>query len=524
MKSNTIKRLTAVLLTVIMLLLSACSADTVAGEPHTGYEKETETFKIYSETTQNIKKSETVYANLTQNGQIKTITVSDWLHADKGEVFISDITTLKDFRATKGHASSVSEKGEVIWQADSSDVYYEGFSDKALPVDISIRYFLDEQEITPENLSGKSGKFRMEISLKNNTAATKVINGQQVTMYTPLVAVGGMMLPYDTFSDIEITNGMSVGGGTYEAVVLTGAPGLTESLNLNNLNIEGLEGFSFPNTFTVSATVTDFTLGDVYFALTPLSSLNMDIQLPNTLDDVKTILTKLQNVQAVIEQIDPNNVLANFMSNSESVNEMLDILNKGLTVYNENQKMLETMTSILTPENIETLTNFINSLDAEEMKSMMNLMSNLPAIATMIGSIKELSEGFEEVKPILDSFTAAMEDPEVAASLEKLPETLNTLSEVMTFLNENKELLEVMTKLMESDDINQLTELVGSIQNGSLNLGNTDLAELSNLSVDTQELIARMEVWLSFNYGIYTSAYDYMQTSCMFICKTDPIK
>ena len=247
----------------------------------------------------------------------------------------------------------------------------------------------------------------------------------------------------------------------------------------------------------------------------------MDIQLPNSLNDVKTILTKLQNVQAVIEQIDPNNVLANFMSNSESVNEMLDIMNKGLAVYNENQKMLETMTELLTPENIETLTNFINSLDAEEMKSMMNLMSNLPALATMIGSIKELSEGFEEVKPILDSFTAAMEDPEVAASLEKLPETLATLSEVMTFLNENKELLEVVTKLMETDDINQLTELVGSMQNGSLDLGNTDL---SNLSVDTQELIARMELWLSFDYGIYTSAYDYMQTSCMFICKTDPIK
>ena len=521
MRSNTIKRATAILLSVIMLLLSACSADTGVEELPTGHEKETESFKIYSETTQNIKKSETVYANLTQNGQIKTITVSDWLHADKGEVYISDITTLKDFRATKGNASSVSEKGEVIWQADSSDVYYEGLSDKALPVDISIRYFLDEQEIAPENLAGKSGKFRMEISLKNNTATTKEVNGQQVTMYTPLVAVGGMMLPYDIFSDIEVTNGMSVGGGTYEAVVLTGAPGLTESLNLNNLNIAGLEGFSFPDTFTVSATVTDFTLGDVYFALTPLSSLNMDIQLPNSLNDVKTILTKLQNVQAVIEQIDPNNVLANFMSNSESVNEMLDIMNKGLTVYNENQKMLETMTTLLTPENIETLTTFINSLDAEEMKSMMNLMSNLPALATMIGSIKELSEGFEEVKPILDSFTAAMEDPEVAASLEKLPETLATLSEVMTFLNENKELLEVMTKLMETDDINQLTELVGSMQNGSLDLGNTDL---SNLSVDTQELIARMELWLSFDYGIYTSAYDYMQTSCMFICKTDPIK
>ena len=241
----------------------------------------------------------------------------------------------------------------------------------------------------------------------------------------------------------------------------------------------------------------------------------------NSLDDIKTVLTKLQNVQAIIEQIDPNSVLANFMSDSDAIKEMLDIMNKGLTVYNENQKMLETMTTLLTPENIDTLTNFLKSLDAEEMQSLMNLMSNLPALANVIGSLKELSEGLEEVRPILDSFSAAMEDPEVAASMEKLPETLTTLAEVMNFLNENKELLDVVTKLMATEDMNQITDTVGSMQNGSLNLGSADL---SNLSVDTQELIARMEVWLSFDYGIYTSAYDYMQTSCMFICKTDPIK
>ena len=119
------------------------------------------------------------------------------------------------------------------------------------------------------------------------------------------------------------------------------------------------------------------------------------------------------------------------MSDSDAIKEMLDIMNKGLTVYNENQKMLETMTTLLTPENIDTLTNFLNSLDAEEMQSLMNLMSNLPALANVIGSLKELSEGLEEVRPILDSFSAAMEDPEVAASMEKLPETLTTLAEVM---------------------------------------------------------------------------------------------
>ena len=520
MKISSIKRIAALLLAVVMLLLTACSAETGKEESYTG-EDSSESYEIFSETTENVTKSETVYVNLTPNGQTRMITVSDWLHADRGAVYLKDITTLKDFQQTKGHASSISADGEIIWQAESSDVYYEGKSDKELPVSISIRYFLDEQEITPEDLAGKSGNFRMEITIKNNSAVTAQINGQNVIMYTPLVAVGGMMLPYETFSNIEVTNGMSVGGGSYEAVVLTGAPGLKESLNLDNLNIEGLENFSFPETFSISATVTDFALGDAYFAVIPLSSLDMDIQLPGSLNDVKDILTRLQNVQAIINQIDPNNVLVNFMSNNEAVNEMLDILQKGLKVYNENQKMLETMTTILTPENIATLSEFMNSLDAEEMQSLINMMSNVPGLQSMMDSLLKLSTGMEEVMPILQSFSAALEDPEVAASLEKLPETLNTMAELMTFLNENKELLDVVTKLMETEDVKEITDIANSMQSGNLNLGNTDL---SNLSVDTQELITRMELWLSFDYGIYTSAYDNMDTSCMFICKTDPIK
>ena len=123
--------------------------------------------------------------------------------------------------------------------------------------------------------------------------------------------------------------------------------------------------------------------------------------------------------------------------------------------------------------------------------------------------------------PILESFSAAMEDPEVAASLEKLPETLKIMAELMTFLNENKELLDVMTALMATEDVDRLTDILSGMSSGNLNFGNGDVSQLSE---DAQEIINRMELWLSLDYGIYTSAYDYMETSCTFICKTDPIK
>ena len=199
---------------------------------------------------------------------------------------------------------------------------------------------------------------------------------------------------------------------------------------------------------------------------------------------------------------------------------MLDIMQKGLRVYNENKKMLETMTTLLTPENITTLTNFINSLEGEDMQSLLNTLSNVPALKSVLGSLMDISDDLDAVTPILEQFSAALEDPEVAASMEKLPETLNTLSELMTFMNENKELLDVLTKLTESDNLNSLTGALDTMASHTSSLGATDVQGLSG---EAEALIAKMQAWLQAGYRIYTSAPDYMQTNCMFIYKTDPI-
>ena len=517
-KSAIFSRLTAILIVLAMVLLTSCSAETGSPERATG-DDVPEVFNLYTETSQTVKKSESVYVTLDPNGAVKNITVSDWLHADRSGLYIDDITTLEAIHATRGNYSFF-EDGKLTWHTDSSDVYYEGKSSQPLPVDISIKYYLDGAEIAPADLAGKSGKVRMDISIRNNISYDVEMNGQKMKMYSPLVTVGGMMLPYENFSEIEVTNGMTVGGGSYEIVTLTSVPGLAESLNLSNVDISAISGVNFSDTFSISATVTDFALADTYFAIMPLSSLNTDFTMPETIDDVKDILTQIKDLQAVIENIDPKNVLVDFMTDTVKVKSMLDIVQKGLKVYNENQKMLNTMTEILTPENVETLTKFMSTLDVEEMQSLMNVMSNVPGLQSMLGSLLTMAEGLEDVKPILDQFSAALEDPEVAASMERLPETVATMTELMNFLNENKELLDVTTKLLESDDVKELEDVVNQLENSNIDLGSLGI----DTSVNAEDLIARMKIFLELDYSIYTSAPDYMETSCMFICKTQPIK
>lgn len=515
------KRITAFILAIAMLMLTSCSADTVTEEP-TMTEEESIIAENYTDTTENVKKTETVYANLNADGSPRLITVSDWLHADRSRVRISDTTTLQNFAVTKGYASTSETDGSVIWQMASSDVYYEGSTQQELPVEISIKYYLDGNEITAEELAGKSGKFKMEITMKNKVMKEVEIDGQKVTMYAPFITVGGMMLSYENFSEIEVENGMTMGAGTYEMVVLATAPGINESLNLNDLNISGFEDFSFSDTFTISATVENFSMADTYYMIAPLSSLNLGLTMPQTLKDVQDILNEINNLGKLIDQFDPNGQLAAFMADSDKVYEMLDIMKRGLKVYSENKAMLNVMSETMTPENITTLMNFLNSLDSEQMQQMTSMLSNISALQSTLGSLMTIAEGLDEVMPILESFSAALEDPEVAASLENLPETMETLNELADFMNENEEVLDILTQLMASDDFDRFVGMLDSMitENGE-DIGNVNI---SNLSGDAQTLVKRMSEWLKIDYSIFTSAPDYMKTSCTFICKTDPIK
>ncbi len=510
------KKVTALFLSIAMLMLTACNAEVAGNEPSTGDGNDAP-LTTYAETTENVKKSENVFINMDANGNVSKISVSDWIHADRGNVQISDITTLKDFTVTKGQNPIIGENGKLTWHMTDSDVYYEGVSDKQLPISISIKYYLDGVETAPKDLVGKTGSFKMDITMINNIKKEVDFDGTKMTMYAPLAALGGLMLPYENFTNIKVENGISVGSGSYEVVVMAGTPGLDESLGLSKMNISGMENISLPSTFSITADVTDFKLADTYFAAMPLSELNLDISVPETLEDAKNILEQLQDISKLIETIDPNKVLANFISDSAAVREMLDVVKEGLSVYNSNKKMLETMSTLLTPENIETLTNFINSVDAQELQSMLNN----PLIQTFIGSLGDLATNLDEVMPILDEFSAAMEDPEIAQSMENLPQTLETLSKLMNYLNENQELLDIMSKLMESDNINSLTDAMDEMANSTADMAGVDADQAT---AEAQALLEKMKVWLSLEYTIYTTAPDYMETTCMFIYKTDPIK
>ena len=182
-------------------------------------------------------KEESVYVKADASGNVKKTTVSEWLkNPEKGT--ISDTSELKDIKNVKGDETfETGSNNNVSWKSEGNDIYYQGTIDKELPVDVKVSYKLDGKSISPKDLKGKSGKVEIQFSYDNKSKQTVNVNGEDVEMYTPFTMVSAMMLSSDEYSNVSVENGKLISDGDKNIVVGVAFPGLTEDLNLKDLDI-----------------------------------------------------------------------------------------------------------------------------------------------------------------------------------------------------------------------------------------------------------------------------------------------
>lgn len=102
-------------------------------------------------------KKETVYVEMNADGTVTKTTVSDVLKV-KGKDNISDVSDLTDITNISGDEAFTTDNGKLIWENKGKDISYQGTTTKSAPIDIKVSYYLDDKEISPEDLAGKSGK------------------------------------------------------------------------------------------------------------------------------------------------------------------------------------------------------------------------------------------------------------------------------------------------------------------------------------------------------------------------------
>ena len=247
------------------------------------------------------EKEQTVYVNADQNGNVEKVIVSNWLKNTDKESTLEDNSELNDITNVKGEESyTQGSNGKLVWAADGNDIYYQGETSKELPVSVKMTYFLDGREISAADLAGKSGKVKIRIDYTNNSSQNAKINGKKETIYTPFMMATGMILPTDTFTNVEVTNGKVISDGNNNIVLGIGFPGLYDSLKLSDL--DSFKDKESPDYVEITADVEDFSLALTATVATTGTLNELGLDDIDDLDDLQDSLDKLtESSTALVE-------------------------------------------------------------------------------------------------------------------------------------------------------------------------------------------------------------------------------
>lgn len=514
------KRIIALLLAAMMLLCTACSGK--GDDTTTTNDGQDEYIQpSYDTAAGSVTKTETVYVNLKANGDVSKVSVSDWLHTDKNEVYVDDMSDLENITNVKSKVTPVTDGEKLRWNMPDTDLYYSGTTDRELPISVQLKYYLDGKEIKPEDLAGKSGEVKIDVKMINNASKDGFVNGKKHKVYLPMLVVGGMILPEGTFSGVTVKNGQSIGDGSKEIVVFTGMPGFSESLGFSEKDLGDLGGLVIGSEASVTATVENFSLGNLYFAVLPIASLNLDIAAPETVDDLKSTLAALKTFQNALNKIDPDKLLYSMITDKDKVTTLMNTLTKTIEVYKKNQNLVKMLGKYATPENAEAIKTLLESLNDPDVQNALKILAD-PTVQKLFNKLPGIMEGFEAVSPLLNEMQADLAKPEVKAELDNLPETMKTLSEISDTLNANSKEINAIVALLSDDGTDMVNTLLESIDLDDFKgLGD----KYGDLVSDGDVLVALAQEWLNYgkDYGLFTKSAEGMKTSLAFILTTESI-
>lgn len=387
-----------------------------------------------------VYKEETVYVNAKASGKTDKVTVSNWLK-NSGSVSgnLEDESTLSDIKNVKGDEKYTADGDKLTWSTDSEDIYYQGTTDKKLPVSVKLKYYLDGKEMKPSELKGKSGHLKITVDYKNNEKKNVSVDGKDTEVYTPFVMMTGMILPNETFSNVTIDNGKIISDGNKNIVIGFGMPGLKDSLNLSS---EESDKVTIPESLSIEADVKDFTMSSTYTVA--LSDLLDDMNMDDIadVDDLQTALDDLED--AALQLVSGSDTLADGAGTlADGVNtytEGVDTLNAGIQKYlGSNGELSGSVTEYVNGVNkvvkgVQDYTDGVNTL-ADGVSSYVDGEKQLAEGASQL---TQLSTGLKKVQSAIAKMEASTDgkgkdredikvaSSELAAGTQALEDSLGT--------------------------------------------------------------------------------------------------
>lgn len=335
-----------------------------------------------------VDKDETVYVIADSTGKATSTIVSAWLRNPDGKEELKDASDLKDITNVKGDETFTQSGSELTWAAGGNDIYYQGTTTKETPVTEKITYYLDDKEVSPSEIAGKSGKVKIRFDYTNNEKAKATIGGKEEEINVPFIVVSGMILN-DNFSNVDVTNGKVISNGAGNMVVGIAMPGLKDSLNIDENDLDS--NITIPDYVEVSADVENFELDMTMSIVSSSSSLNVDGAF-----DFADLDNKIADLTDAVDQLsDGSGELADGL---KTLNDKMPEFSNGL---NDLQSGVKTYT-----DGAQTLANGISTLK----DSSSQLISGVGQLKT---SVNTLNNG---VQTLNQAVSAKMTDKEKEAT------------------------------------------------------------------------------------------------------------
>ena len=186
-------------------------------------------YALAAEQTAALKKEESVYLVLEQDGSVRERTVSSHLYSPDGLSGVKDQSNLNAIENTQDNSTFTQNGQELIWDTDKTDVYYKGVTDRSAPISANISYSLDGEKAPINDLLGKSGRLKITVQLTNNDIGSFKIDGKSQKVCTPFITMVGITLG-EGFENVDAPSGVIKSLGTNEAAGFVCMPGVRECI------------------------------------------------------------------------------------------------------------------------------------------------------------------------------------------------------------------------------------------------------------------------------------------------------
>ena len=500
-----------VMLTVIVFFMGGCgsanageSGDFVKEKHSSGADLDVSGGSIFTAA----QKDETVTASGDATGKIASIidevTLSGFT-AESGD-YVEDVTNLREIKNKEGAEEYLQEGDSLYWENLGDTITYQGTSDEELPVGVTITYYLDGQEVTPEEIAGASGLVKIRMDYVNVNAGTED--------YVPYLTLSMLVLDSDHFSDIEVDGGKVISYGDSQVAVGLSVPGLGDYLDLESYDEDinvGLQDY-----VEITAQAEDFSLD--FTATIVTNGLLEDIE-DEDLEDFDDITEDMEDLGDAADEIE--DAAEELLSGSQEFSTYLkqytdgtDALADGIAALNNSMKDMPTAAAGLSQlaaysDSVKQLASYASTLNAMAAQYQAagdaTTAAQFQALATALSSMEDLGDALGE--------------------LDDLSDGLSALCDGVSQLNTGAQQLKTAGASLNSG-YKELTDGISEFADGIEEFNDEGIQELVELGDDDlSDLLTKIRVLRAADQavGAYSGATAGTKTSVKYIIETDGI-